>query len=263
MAYTMTTLTSETATDRIPLIMYGDLQKQDPKTKVVLFQIGYDGYGLFFHNQLLKNTDIELEAAAAGVEIKPKAIVFNSVNYSAWPCKIEGLEMTSDGSAPSPTLTVGNANGAISQLCLANNNMLGRKVTITTTLYNYLDAVNFVDGNPDADPTQKVESTWYVEQKLSEDDTVVVFALSSPADFDGRLLPARQITAYCDWCLKGDYRRTNCNYMSSRCYDANGNPVGSIAEDVCGGTLADCKIRFTKGVLPFGGFPASEMVIGR
>ncbi|PNQ48976.1 phage minor tail protein L, partial [Vibrio agarivorans] len=82
-------------------------------------------------------------------------IIWQGVEYNAWPYQIEGLEVTGDGRAPRPTLSVGNVEGTITALCLTLDDLLQAKVTIHTTFAHYLDAVNFDGGNPDADPTQE------------------------------------------------------------------------------------------------------------
>jgi lambda family phage minor tail protein L len=49
------------------------------------------------------------------------------------------------------------------------NNLNGAKVTRIQTLTKYLDSVNFIDGNPDADPTQELpREVWLVDRKSTE-----------------------------------------------------------------------------------------------
>ncbi len=56
--------------------------------------------------------------------------------------------MTSDGSAPTPTLSVGNVGGTITALCLAYQNLAQATARVPTTFVYYRDA----DGNPVDDP---------------------------------------------------------------------------------------------------------------
>ncbi len=78
------------------------------------------------------------------------------------------------------------------------------------TLARFLDAVNFPDGNPTADPSQHfADEMWFVEQKTTETHQYVEFELSSVLDLMGVQLPYRQIIKNsCPW----KYRGTECGY---------------------------------------------------
>lgn len=105
--------------------------------------------------------------------------------------QLEGFEKTA-AQQPVPKLSVGNVNGGITAMCLAFQDLVGAKITIHRTFGKYLDAVNFPDGNPTADPTQEIPpEIWFIERKASEDNEVVQFELSSAMDFGGVMLPRR------------------------------------------------------------------------
>ncbi len=78
------------------------------------------------------------------------------------------------------------------------------------TLARFLDAVNFKDGNPTADPNQHFpDEMWFIEQKTLETHQVVEFELSSVFDLMGVQLPYRQIIKNtCPW----KYRGPECGY---------------------------------------------------
>lgn len=78
------------------------------------------------------------------------------------------------------------------------------------TLARFLDAANFKDGNPTADPNQHFpDEMWFVEQKTLETHEVVEFELSSVFDLMGVQLPYRQIIKNtCPW----KYRGPECGY---------------------------------------------------
>lgn len=103
--------------------------------------------------------------------------------------------------------------------------------------------------------------------KTSEDDEVVTWSLSSPADLQNLVIPTRQITSMCEWALRGQYRSGDgCTYNGTAYFDAKGNSVADPALDVCGGCLSDCRKRFGAGlaepntaILDFGGFPATVL----
>ena len=50
-----------------------------------------------------------------------------------------------------------------------------------------LDARNFPDGNPTANPNEERKQVYYIDRKSGSDDETVEFELSSPADLRGNL----------------------------------------------------------------------------
>lgn len=151
-------------------------------------------------------------------------IIFNGITYSAWPCQVEGIEFDSSGQPVNPTLSVGNIDGTISSLCLFFDDLLKAKVTIRQTLSKYLDSDNFTTPNPDADPTQQITETWYIDAKTAEDNQTISWRLSSPADVSGMIIPARLITGMCHWCLTGGYRGPDCGYVGAAMFTENDEP---------------------------------------
>jgi hypothetical protein len=66
--------------------------------------------------------------------------------------------------------------------------------------------------------------TFWLDTKTSEDDEVVSWSLSSPADLQGLVIPTRQITSLCEWALRGQYRSGDgCTYNGTAYFDAKGN----------------------------------------
>jgi len=227
--------------------------------------IGLDLFdGFMAGSELYQAGDERLLAGAeivADDSIKPRPIVWQGEEYNAWPYEIQGLEVTGDGRAPQPTLSVGNVDGSITALCLYFDDMAQAVVRIHTTFAHYLDAVNFADGNEQADPTQEKLETWFVEQKTSETPEAVVWSLSSPADVAGIKIPCRQITGLCEWALRGEYRGADCGYTGPPVAKEDGTPTTDPSLDQCGGQLSDCKLRFGEhGELSFGGFPGSNLI---
>ncbi|PHM26169.1 phage minor tail protein L [Xenorhabdus innexi] len=243
------------------MTIHSDLQQLEPGSKVLLFAVDGSAFGgpeLYFHHHPIAYTEAELENADA---LPAKSLWWQGVEYKPWPVKIEGLEVSGDGRAISPTLSVANLDGTISALCLAYQNMVQARVTLHMTFVHYLDARNFPDGNPDADPTQEKIDVFYIDSKTQEDNTEVHFALSSPADLQGIQIPTRQIHSLCTWCMRGQYRQSPCNYTGTRYFDEEGNPTDDPSRDVCGGLMRDCKLRYGENTqLPFGGFPGSALL---
>ena len=211
----------------------------------------------------------ELDATSIGGSLirfhgytQSSTITWQGNVYTGWPIEATGFARSGTGNLPTPKLAVGNVDSSISTLCLNFADLVGAKLTRHTTVGKYLDAVNFTNGNPTADPTQEFPlDIWYIEQKTSETNEIVEFQLSSALDCMGAMLPRRQIVAnVCYWLSCGGYRGPNCGYTGSAMFDNKGNPVTSSAQDRCGGHLSDCKLRFgTTAVLPYGAMPGAGL----
>lgn len=215
-----------------------DVQTLEPSGLVELFELDASILGggvLYFHGYT-----------------QVGSVTWKGVEYSPWPIKVEGFEATTD-QPPQPTLSVGNVDGSISILCYQFADMVGTTLTRRRTLSKYLD------GQPEADPTQELPADiWLVERKSSEDKEIVQFELSSPMDFGGVQLPRRQIIAnQCPWA----YRSTECGYTGGPVAKIDDSATSDPALDRCGKRLSSCKLRFgTNGQLPFGGFPAAALI---
>jgi lambda family phage minor tail protein L len=227
-----------------------DIQALEPGAKVELLELDASEIGgdsLLFHGY-----------AQAG------AIWWQGREYTAWPIKTEGFSKIGSGQQAAPTLSVGNVDGTISSLCIHLDDLVGARLIRHTTLGKYLDARNFTDGNPEANPDEEFPpDVWFIEQKTSETNEIVEFELSSALDFNDAQLPGRQIIAnVCVWLTKGGYRGPYCGYTGAAMFDKDGNPVSDPALDRCSGQLnSGCKKRFGEFEdLPFGGFPAAGLI---
>lgn len=139
--------------------LISDIQTLEPGSEVLLFELDGSDYGadiLRFHGHAIPHTPEDLLAAGVNADQLPaKSIWWQGNEYAAWPMQIDGIEANSDGTAVRPTLTVGNVNGRITALCLAFDNLLEFQLTMHLTLAQYLDAANFPEGNPEADPGRR------------------------------------------------------------------------------------------------------------
>ena len=225
-----------------------DIQGLEPGEKVELFELDATGIGGDF---------FRFHGYQTGENW------WQGKEYSAWPIQAEGFARTGEAQQPSPTLSLGNVDGSISALCVYFDDLVGAKLYRHTTLGKYLDAKNFPDGNPTADPNEAFPSElWYIEQKKAESNDVVQFELSSALDFNGVQLPRRQIVAnVCWWLSTGGYRGPYCGYTGTACFDKNDSPVTDPKLDQCGGRLSSCQCRFGEhNPLPFGSFPAADLI---
>ncbi|SEJ49425.1 phage minor tail protein L [Pseudomonas sp. NFR16] len=240
------------------------IQTLEPGSEVLLFELDGSDYGadvLRFHGHAIPHTAAELLAAGADADQLPaKAIWWQGNEYSAWPMQIDGIQATGDGTAVRPTLSVGNVSGRITALCLAFQDLLDFKLTMRTTLAQYIDAANFPTGNPNADPAQESIEVWYLDQKTSEDGATVSWELASPGDVGGESI-GRQMTTLCHWCMTGGYRGPNCGYTGPY-FDIDGNRTDNPEQDECNGLLTTgCEPRWgANNELPFGGFPAVSLI---
>lgn len=186
------------------------------------------------------------------------ALVWQGRSYTPWAISAEGFALTGD-QQPTPKLRVGNVDGAISLLCIAFEDLVGARITRRRTFTKYLDAVNFPDGNPAADPIQEfTPEIWYIERKALEVRELVEFELASALDFNGVKLPRRQIIQNnCPFT----YRGPGCAYVGAPVANALDQPTSNAGLDVCGKRLQSCRLRvWPANVLNFGGFPAAGLV---
>lgn len=266
-------------------MLRSDIQKLEPGSLVTLIEVDcteFSGDILYFHGHNIAFSEGAIQSMVnplyagslswyAGTqeryigETVPTGasvpIIFNGITYSAWPCQVEGIEFDSSGQPVNPTLSVGNIDGTISSLCLFFDDLLKAKVTIRQTLSKYLDSDNFTTPNPDADPTQQITETWYIDAKTAEDNVTVTWRLSSPADVSGMIIPARLITGMCHWCLTGGYRGPDCGYTGAARFTEDDQPTDDPSLDKCSGILTGCKLRFGEdNQLPFGGAPAASLL---
>ena len=185
-------------------------------------------------------------------------IIFDGQTFEPMALQVSGLEMRSDGKASAPTLSMANnikgIQGAVTAYCLQFGDFAGAKIKVITTLAKYLDAENFSAGNATANPSEKREQIWFIEQKTSENAQQVTFELSNPVDFEGLKIPTRQISNYCNW----EYRSEECGYIGSAMFTEKDEPTDNPAFDRCSYRTSGCNCR--KNELRFGGFPASSMV---
>lgn len=185
-------------------------------------------------------------------------IYWQGLEYSLWPIKAEGFALTSE-QQPRPKVKVGNLNGSISYLCLLYDDLVGAKLTRRRTFVRYLDATNFPDGNPEADPTEEFSpEVWFVERKTAEVPEFCEFELVSPLDFQGVKLPRRQVIAnQCTFVYRGPY----CNYVGGPVATILNEPTTDPLLDDCSHNLTGCEMRdWPDDILNYGGFAAAGLL---
>jgi len=158
---------------------------------------------------------------------------------------------------------VSNIDGRITAMCLLFDDLVGARIIRRQTLAKYLDATNFEEGNPSADPAEHFpDEVWFIERKIGEDKQMVEFELTTAIDLNGQQLPGRQIIAgMCGWLVRGGYRGAYCGYNGPAVADSDDVATDDPARDQCGGRVRSCKLRFGQDKpLPYGGFPAAGLL---
>ncbi len=195
----------------------------------------------------------------AGTNEISGSVVWQGQIYTPWPLKGTEFATPSQGSPARPKLQVGNFGGTISALCRQYEDLLWAKLKRRRTLVKYLDAVNFVSGNPTANPAEEYPvETWFITRKVNETPASIEFDLGSPLDLQGVQLPRRQVVAgTCLWA----YRSGECGYAGGPVATYANVPTSDPTKDQCSRTMTGCKLRFGNfAELPFGGFPGIARV---
>ncbi len=194
------------------------------QTKVMMEQVGFTPSALIYLFKL-DGTAIGLDTIfyfCDGTSTSFQPVVFNGITYTPIPIRVENMDYDGKGSQTRPKLTVSNINGFVSNLLLANTNLIGATVERTKVFARFLDAVNFPTPRPPwvtPDPTAAyAPEPFMVNRKVMENPQVVQFELGSPLETQGAMLPGRQIIAnLCRWKYR-DAR--TCGYSGPPVSDA-------------------------------------------
>ncbi|MDX7967692.1 phage minor tail protein L [Escherichia coli] len=172
--------------------------KSEQSPRVVLWEIDLTVQGgerYFFCNELNE---------------KGEAVTWQGRQYQAYPIDGSGFEMNGKGSSARPSLTVSNLFGLVTGMAEDLQSLVGATVVRRRVYARFLDAVNFVAGNPEADPEQELSDRWVVEQMSELTAMTASFVLATPTETDGALFPGRIMLANtCMW----DYRGDECGYI--------------------------------------------------
>lgn len=113
---------------------------------------------------------------------------FGGRTYMPFPIQASGWDYTFDGAPAKPKLIVSNTNKFLQAAVNNLGDLVGAKLIRTRTF------MNFLDGQPDADPGQHFpKDIFYVDQKTIHNKNVIEWALISSVERGGIQLPLRQI----------------------------------------------------------------------
>ena len=195
----------------------------------------------------------------AGTNELQDSVVWKGTTYLAFPIEASGFDISSSGEIPRPRLLISNILGTVGALVRELDDLVGAKLTRRRTFLKYIDAVNFQNGNPIADPNVEMEpDIYYIDRKATETSSFIEFELSSNWDVQGIKLPRRQIIQnMCYW----KYRSSECGYAGGPVADKNDSATLDIDLDFCSKSLTGCTMRFGENAkLPFGGFPGAGLL---
>ena len=222
----------------------GAIQSLDPGAVIELFVLDLRGWEhdrlIYFH---------------AGTNRLDSDVIWQGQTYTRYPVQATGFEWKGEGTLPRPRIAASNVTGIMSALCRQYRDLVGAPCVRRRTLVRYLDAANFPDGNPTADPNEAFpDDLFFINQKLAEGPQTVEWELAVAFDVEGVKLPRRQVIRNsCPWRYRGD----GCGYAGPPVADRNDNPTADPAADDCGKRLKSCGMRFPIGWMPYGGFPGA------
>ncbi len=116
---------------------------------------------------------------------KGEPVTWQGRQYQAYPIQGSGFELNGKGTSTRPTLTVSNLYGMVTGMAEDLQSLVGGTVVRRKVYARFLDAVNFVNKNSDADPEQEVISRWRIEQCSELSAVSASFVLSTPTETDG------------------------------------------------------------------------------
>lgn len=116
---------------------------------------------------------------------KGEPVTWQGRQYQPYPIQGSGFELNGKGTSTRPTLTVSNLYGMVTGMAEDMQSLVGGTVVRRKVYARFLDAVNFVNGNSDADPEQEVISRWRIEQCSELSAVSASFVLSTPTETDG------------------------------------------------------------------------------
>lgn len=192
----------------------------------------------------------ELFRLYAGTNELSNPIVWQGNTYAPYGIKADGFEMSGQGASNRPTLSIVNYDGQMTALSNNFEQCLGAIVRRRQVYAQFLDAVNFKDGNRNADPQQERVSYYVVEQLSSLTQEFATFTLALPAETDNAVINKRTILTTCSWV----YRSAECGYTGRPVADEKDQPTADPKKDKCSGCLRGCQLR--NNTLNYGGFIA-------
>jgi lambda family phage minor tail protein L len=174
----------------------------------------------------------------AGVNGNYRPIIFNGLEYDAFPIEVTDMAIEGSGGLPRPKLKASNVEGFISQFLLTQDGLVGAKFIRRRVYARFIDNANWTLGNPygTPDPTAAYEDEiFYVNRLIEENPENVQIELVTPFELDNVKLPNRLMLAtICSF----KYREAeSCGYSGVPLSDRFGKLFTTAAPDGYGYTL--------------------------
>lgn len=180
-------------------------------------------------------------------EKKEPFIIYNGRKYNSLPVDVEGVSRSSTGVSGRPTLKIGNIEGLFTGLISQFGGLIGADVIRFIVPTKFLDAENFVDGNPNASVDEYIAQR-FVVQSSRESPTIGELELSWITELENVVAPTKQMFAnVCAW----QYRSAECGYKGGAVADRDDIATSDMSKDDCSKSILGCKARWGENaVLP-------------
>lgn len=199
------------------------------------------------------------------ISLTTRSIVFNGRTYTAAPIAVEGMELTSRGALPRPTLSLSvkpEGVQVLSQLKSVLNkigDLTGAKFTRIRTFAKFIDAANSTRltskiKNHDPDPNAILShDIYFIDRKINEGQQTLEFEMASSIDLENFGVPKRLVVQdTCQW----QYRGEGCCYTNNLTQETHGVSDASDEADSFKSTF-----RNTKNAIPVA-TSADERIFG-
>lgn len=195
-----------------------------PTAIISLFEIDISQIG--FDLGVINQVDVLLERDTVfrfhnNNNLLTRSVFWQGKEYIAAPIFAEGFDISSKGRPSTPKLSISVSDDGIPYLSILKDriyqlggDIIGAKVTRIRTFAKFIDADNFLGGNPPADynpdPNQELpRDIYYIDRKSNENKTYLQFELSALFDLQDIKLPGRLVSANSCPFL---YRGSGCCY---------------------------------------------------
>lgn len=171
---------------------------------------------------------------------KGASVVWQGREYVPYPIDSQDYEMSGKGASARPALQVSNLLGLVTGMAEDLQSLIGGTVVRRQVYRRFLDAVNFVEGNDEANPEQEAVARYQIEQLATLEATTATFTLASPTETDGAVFPRRIMLAdTCTWI----YRSPECGYDGPAVADEFDKPTADLSKDKCSRCQHGCELR--------------------
>lgn len=160
-------------------------------------------------------------------------VVYGGIVYNPLPLSITGLNFSTNGAESSPTLTIGDAKGAIGRI-LSAYKIEGSAIEIQKVKRRLLDSgatPNYLYRVP--------PDKFKLVAKLSQTGNQISYKLLNKGSLRTQV-PARLLNNTCTW---KQYRGPGCEYGGEAMFTVDNIPTNDPNLDICALTKKACKLR--------------------